>query len=134
MHSRDRDPRDMRDVVSAILVLAGTRITKGIPRWAIHSILWKMRREEPLLSPLRFSITGDVCFSKDIDAAINTLLVRGTLRTASDGTIRPNDIPILSSLSHLRPGRSNLNELLAASRKFCQRFEEWTTPVPREVS
>lgn len=124
---------NVTDVVSAILVLAGSRIPEGIPRWAIHSILWKMRREEPILSGLHFSITGDVCYSREIDMAINNLLVRGALRTTKDGTILPNDTPKLRSLNLARRTRSNFHELLTASRNFYQRFEEWTTSASRDV-
>ncbi len=123
----------LADVVSAILVLAGTRITGGIPRWVIHSIMWHMKREEPLLSRLRFSITGDVCFSGDIETAINNLLARGTLRTAKDGTILPSEMTAHRVLNHARRSRSNIAELLTASRNFCQRFEEWRTTASREA-
>ena len=125
---------DNADVVSAILVLAGARINGGIPRWVIHSILWKMRREEAVLSRLRFSITGDVCFSRDIDRAINNLLARGTLRTARDGTILMSDVPTPRSLNHARRSRLNFRELLTASRNFYQRFEEWRRSLSSEAS
>ncbi len=125
---------DMTDVVSAILMLGGARITDGIPRWLVHAILWRMQREEPLLSRLRFSITGDVCYSRDIDAAIDNLLTRGRLQTASDGAIRLGGIPTLRSLGHATRVRPHLHELLSASRTFHRRVEEWMRSARREVS
>lgn len=120
---------DITEVVSSILVLAGSKLTEGIPREAIHSIFWEMQPEEPLLSRVRFSITGDVCFSHEIDTAINKLLVRGSLRTAKDGRILLNDIPTLRSLKHARHNHSKYYELLTASRNFYRRFNGWKKSV-----
>lgn len=120
---------DITDVVSSILVLAGSKVTEGIPREAIHSILWEMQPEEPLLSRVRFSITGDVCFSNEIDTAINKLLVRGSLRMAKDGRILLNDIPTLRSVNQARHIHSKYYELLAASRNFYRRLDEWKISV-----
>ncbi len=125
---------DMRDVVSAILALAGARIIGGIPRWAIHAIFWRMRREEAVLSGLRFTITGDVCYSKDIDAAIDYLLARGILRTGTDGAILPGTAPALRFLRRARGRLPDIPDLLGASWNFCQRFERWTTSASRRVS
>jgi hypothetical protein len=127
-------PRDLTDIVSDILVLASARPSIPIPRPLVHVILWKMQGEESLLSRVRFTITGDVCFSREIDAAINKLIVRGTIRTANDGKILLNDIPTLRSLSHARNSGSKYYELLTASRTFYQRLKEWMTPVPKEMA
>ncbi|PWB62491.1 MAG: hypothetical protein C3F14_09925 [Deltaproteobacteria bacterium] len=125
---------DISDVVSAILVLACTKTTVSIPRSAIHSILWKMQPEESLLSRVRFSITGDVCFSRDIDTAIHLLIARGTLRAAKDGTILPNEIPTLRSLNHARHTHPQFDALLSASRNFHKMLVEWKTQGSSEIT
>ena len=96
---------DIADVISDILLLAGAKVARGIPRSAIHSILWKMQREGTFPSRVRFSITGDVCYSREIDSAINKLLVLGVLQATKDGTILLNNLPASRSSKHPRYGR-----------------------------
>lgn len=123
--------RGITDVVSAILTLGRTKTTGAIPRAAIHKIFWKMQPEESLLSRVRFSITGDVCFSRDIDTAIDQLIARGTLRMEKDSSILQGDIPTLRSLSH---ARHTHHELLTASRNFYKRLGEWKASTTNELA
>lgn len=121
------------DVIDAILTLGRTKTAEGIPRSRIHAILWAMQPEEPLLSRVRFSITGDVCLSRDIDTAIDKLISKGTLRLAKDSTILLNDVPTLRSLHRARQTRPHFHELLNASRNFHKRLDEWKTAPSSEM-
>jgi hypothetical protein len=72
-------PTQIMVIVSGILALAA-RKGERIPLAMIHSIVHAMKPHEPILSGLRFSLTGDVCYSRDIDQAINTLIDSGFLK------------------------------------------------------
>jgi len=69
----------IKDIVSGILALAA-RKGERIPLEKCHTIVYAMKSQEPILSGLRFSLTGDVCFSRDIDQAINILIDSGFLK------------------------------------------------------
>ena len=69
----------IKDIVSGILALAA-RKGERIPLAKCHAIVHAMKSEEPILSGIRFSLTGDVCFSRDIDQAINILIDSGFLK------------------------------------------------------
>jgi len=71
----DRHPR-IKDLLSGILLLAA-REGEPMPLAKVHSIIHAMKPHEPILSGLRFSVTGDVCFSRDIDRAIHHLVDGG---------------------------------------------------------
>jgi hypothetical protein len=125
-------PLDITEIVSSIIRLGGTR-SESIPRSAIYLILWKLQPEVPLLSSVKFSITGDVCFSRDIERAINNLIVRGTLLLRNDSTVLVNDVPTLQALNHESRTRSHFQDLFAASRKFYKALGEWRTTVMGEM-
>ena len=72
------NPR-IQEILSGILLLAARR--KGpIPVSHIHSILHAMKAHESILSGLRFSLTGAVCYSREIDQAIGRLTDDGFLK------------------------------------------------------
>ncbi len=73
----DRLPQ-IKEIVSGILALAA-RNGERIPLAKSHSIFHAMKSHEPILSGLRFSLTGDVCYSHDIEHAINDLVDCGVL-------------------------------------------------------
>lgn len=50
-----------------------------IPLAEVHSIIHAMKSHESIFSGLRFSLTGAVCYSRDIDQAINHLTDSGFL-------------------------------------------------------
>jgi hypothetical protein len=72
-------PPKIKELVSGILALAA-RKGERIPLATIHSIVYAMKPHEPVLSGLRFSLTGDVCYSRDIDQAIHSLIDSGFLK------------------------------------------------------
>jgi hypothetical protein len=72
-------PPMIRDIVSGIILLAA-RGMKPIPLATVHSIIHAMKPHEPILSGLRFSLTGAVCYSRDIDQAVERLADAGFLK------------------------------------------------------
>lgn len=72
-------PPQVKEIVSGILALAA-RKGERISLAKSHSIVYAMKSHEPILSGLRFSLTGDVCYSRDIDQAINILIDGGFLK------------------------------------------------------
>jgi len=74
----NRHPR-VKEIISGIILLAA----KGkdpMPLAKVHSILHAMKSHESILSGLRFSLTGAVCYSRDVDQAINSLTGGGFLK------------------------------------------------------
>ena len=76
----NRHPR-IREIISGIILLAA-RAKDPIPLAKVHSILHAMKSHESIFSGLRFSLTGAVCYSRDIDHAINYLTDGGFLEIA----------------------------------------------------
>ena len=61
----NRHPR-IKEIISGIILL-GAKGKDPIPLAEVHSILHAMKSHESILSGLRFSLTGAVCYSRDID-------------------------------------------------------------------
>ena len=74
----DRHPR-IKEIISGIILLAA-RGENPIPLAKVHSILHAMKSNESIFSGLRFSLTGAVCYSRDIDQAIHHLTDGGFLK------------------------------------------------------
>jgi hypothetical protein len=72
-------PPMIRDILSGIILLAA-RGRKPIPLATVHSIIHAMKPHESILSGLRFSLTGAVCYSRDIDQAVDRLADAGFLK------------------------------------------------------
>jgi len=81
---RNGTPR-IREILSGILLLA-TRSKGPIPLSQIHSIFNAMKSHESILSGLHFSLTGAVCYSREIDQAIGRLTDAGFLELV-DGSV-----------------------------------------------
>ena len=67
----NRHPR-IKEIISGIILL-GARGKDPIPLDEVHSIIHAMKFHESILSGLRFTLTGAVCYSRDIDQAIQQL-------------------------------------------------------------
>ena len=74
----NRHPR-IKEIISGIIMLAA-RGKDPIPLAEVHSIIHAMKSHESIFWGLRFSLTGAVCYSRDIDHAINYLTNRGFLK------------------------------------------------------
>lgn len=85
---KTRQPR-IREIVSGILLLgAGGGETAFSPS-RVHEFLYAMKPHESILSGLRFTLTGDVCFSRDVDQAIRDLVDAGFVRDGVRSVIVP---------------------------------------------
>ena len=81
----NRPPR-IKDIVSGMILLAA-RDTDPIPLAKVHSILHEMKSHESILSGLRFSLTGAVCYSRDVDQAITQLTEGGFLEIVDGSAV-----------------------------------------------
>ncbi|MGZ9252596.1 MAG: hypothetical protein ACXW4F_10560 [Candidatus Deferrimicrobiaceae bacterium] len=72
-------PHRIKEIISGIILLAA-RDKEPMPTAKVHSILHAMKSHESILSGLRFSLTGAVCYSRDIDQAIHHLTDGGFLK------------------------------------------------------
>lgn len=71
-------PHRIKDILSGMILLAA-RGRDPMPLAKVHSIIHEMKSHESILSGLRFSLTGAVCYSRDIDQAIHHLAEGGFL-------------------------------------------------------
>ncbi len=74
----NRQPR-VKEIISGIILL-GARGKEPIPLAKVHSVIHAMKPHESIFSGLRFSLTGAVCYSRDIDQAIHHLADGGHLK------------------------------------------------------
>lgn len=81
----NRPPR-IKDIVSGMLLLAA-RGADPMPVAKVHSIFHEMKSHELILSGLRFSLTGAVCYSRDVDQAINHLAEGGLLEIVDGSAV-----------------------------------------------
>ena len=81
----NRPPR-IKDIVSGMILLAA-RDSDPMPLPKVHSILHEMKSYESILSGLRFSLTGAVCYSRDVDQAITQLTEGGFLEIVDGSAV-----------------------------------------------
>ncbi len=74
----NRHPR-VKEIISGIILL-GARGNEPMPLAKVHSTIHAMKSHESIFSGLRFSVTGAVCYSRDIDQAIHHLTEGGFLK------------------------------------------------------
>lgn len=84
--SMDPVPPNFKDILSGILLLAAKE-NECLPVRGIHSIFHEMKAHEPILAGLRFSLTGDVCYSRIVDNAIKNLVDWGSLRIVGESAV-----------------------------------------------
>lgn len=84
----NRPPR-IKDVISGILLLAAGG-KDPLPLEKVHETIHAMKPGESILTGLRFSVTGAVCYSRDIDQAIHFLTDGGFLEIV-DGSVFPGE-------------------------------------------
>lgn len=110
-------PRDLPEIVSGILALAATE-DACVPVAKIHSTLHEMKPREPILAGLHFSLTGNVCYSHDVDRAIRNLTDWGSLEIIdASAVVVPGVRRFRSHLS-----RSLTKPLFQAVRSVSLRF------------
>jgi hypothetical protein len=114
-------PPNFEDILSGILLLAAKE-DERLPVFGIHTIFHEMKAHEPILSGLRFSLTGDVCFSRTVDHAIRNLVDRGSLRMVGESAIVCGGINEFRS--HLSRSFTNpqIQAIHSASLRFYDRM------------
>jgi len=107
----------LSEIVSGILVLAA-RGGEQIPIPKIHSVLCAMRSDEKILAGLFFSITGAICFSRQIEIALKELAAQGVLHL-EEGSIAvvKNAKGMRARLGRMFPG-AQYNRIRRASCRF----------------
>lgn len=102
----DSTPANITDVLSGILTLAANE-GEQVPIAKIHSVLYEMKPHEIILAGLKFSLKGDVCYSKNIHRAIDNLVVWGFLKIVDGSTV---------SVERIHPFRTYLSGFLSNSQ------------------
>lgn len=73
LNSTEFPPPNFAEIISGIFILAA-REGECVSVAKLHSTLYEMVPHESILSGLRFSLTGAICFSRDVDQAIKNLI------------------------------------------------------------
>lgn len=113
-------PPDLSAVISGIITL-GANGGEQLLMPKIHTVLYQMKEHDRMLSSLWFSITGSVCYSRDIDNVLRDLASQGVVKIEA-GSVFVKNIGILRNrLSGILPVR-HYRRLLKTSRKFYARL------------
>jgi hypothetical protein len=107
---------DLSDVISGIITLGangGERLF--LPK--IHTVLYQMKQHNRMLAGLWFSITGSVCYSRDIENVLRNLASQGVVKIEADSIIVKNIGFLRNRLGSMLPVRQ-YRKLLKISRKF----------------
>ncbi len=119
----------LTEIVKGILLL-GARVGEQIPVPKVHSILWGMRSSEKILAGLWFSITGAICYSRQVETAMKELAAQGVLHLDGDSTAVVKSVQGRHGwFLRIFPGKQ-YHSVHRVSRLFHQRLngEEWGRP------
>lgn len=110
---------EIGDIITAIISLAcrgGEQFR--IPR--VYAALSELKGRDVLLSGLYFSITGTVCYSRQIDETLRTLMAKGTLVLTGRDTLVVRDSAVEEVRMRLRKKLPSAayRSLQTASRRF----------------
>ena len=116
----NQHPR-IKDILSGIILLAASA-KEPIPTAKIHSILKSMKSHESILSGLRFSLTGAVCYSRDIDLAITSLTDGGFLNIVDGSAFVGKHVPEFGNHLSKFLTNSQIQVVHSASLRFHERM------------
>lgn len=110
---------EIGDIITAIISLAcrgGEQLR--IPR--VYAALSELKGRDVLLSGLNFSITGAVCYSRQIDETLRTMVAKGTLVLTGRDTLVVRDSALEEVRMRLRKKLPSAayRSLQTASRRF----------------
>lgn len=111
---------DLSGVVSGIIALGangGERLF--LPK--IHTVLYQMKQHDRMIAGLWFSITGSVCYSRDVENVLRNLASQGVVKIEADSVVVKNIGILRNRLSRMLPARQ-YRKLLKTSRKFYERL------------
>jgi len=110
---------EIGDIITAIISLACRRGEQlRIPR--IYSVLSELKGKDVFLSSLHFSITGAVCYSRQIEETLRSLMAKGVLVPKERDTLVIRDEAAKEIRARLRRKLpySIYRSLLDASNRF----------------
>lgn len=111
---------DLSAVISGIIALGANGGEQLFPP-KIHTVLYQMKQHDRMLSGLWFSITGSVCYSRDIENVLRDLASQGVVKIEADSVVVKNIGFLRKRLRGMLPVRQ-YRKLLKASRKFYARL------------
>jgi hypothetical protein len=107
---------DISDVISGILTL-GANGDEQLFLPKIHTALYQMKQHNRMLAGLWFSITGSVCYSRDIENVLRDLASQGVVKIEAGSVVVKNIGILRKRLRSMLPVRQ-YRKLLKTSRKF----------------
>jgi len=111
---------DLSAVLSGIIALGANGGEQLFPP-KIHTVLYQMKQHDRMLAGLWFSITGSVCYSRDIENVLRDLASQGVVKIEADSVVVKNIGILRKRLRGMLPVRQ-YRKLLKASRKFYARL------------
>lgn len=117
----DFAPPNFKDILSGILLLAA-KVDECMPVSKIHSIFHEMKAHEAILTGLRFSVTGDVCYSRNVDIAIKNLVDWGSLRIVGESAVVSGGIHEYRSYLSRSFTNPQIQAIHSASLRFYDRM------------
>jgi len=111
---------DLYAVISSIITL-GANGGEQLFLQEVHTALYQMKQHDRMLAGLWFSITGSVCYSRDIENVLRDLASQGVVKIEA-GSVSVKNIGFLRK--RLRSGLPvrQYRKLLKTSRKFYERL------------
>jgi len=111
---------DLYAVISSIITL-GANGGEQLFLPEVHTALYQMKQHDRMLAGLWFSITGSVCYSRDIENVLRDLASQGVVKIEA-GSVSVKNIGFLRK--RLRSGLPvrQYRKLLKTSRKFYERL------------
>ena len=111
---------DLYAVISSIITL-GANGGEQLFLPEVRTALYQMKQHDRMLAGLWFSITGSVCYSRDIENVLRDLASQGVVKIEA-GSVSVKNIGFLRK--RLRSGLPvrQYRKLLKTSRKFYERL------------
>jgi hypothetical protein len=107
---------NLPDVISGIITL-GANGGEQLFLPKIYSVLYQMKQHNSMLASLWFSITGSVCYSRDIENVLRNLASLGVVKIEADSVVVKNIGFLRNRLRTILPVKQ-YRKLLKISRKF----------------
>jgi len=109
----------LSEVISGIITL-GANGGEQLFLPKIHAALYQMKQHDRMLAGLLFSITGSVCYSRDIENILRDLASQGVVKIEAGSVVVKNIEFLRKRLHSMLPVRQ-YRKLLKISRKFYAR-------------
>ena len=110
----------IRNIISGIILLAARR-KDPMRVEKVHSTIHEMKPHESILTDLRFSLTGAVCFSRDIEQTIHHLADAGFLEIVNGSVFVREHVPEFGNYLSGFLTNSQIQAVHSASLRFHER-------------